>query len=245
MRDIPPFDEWILERAGFPVEQFLDQLALLYKHYGEETRSDFAGTPYEKDAEFADRQEFMLRWCRYTRINSDDPNPRSEVLGFIVDAARAGRCSLGGVSSAKGPHANYPHGCYYNALDYVINRPGSKLLWGYVIPATVFSRLATYSSGPRPMGPRGPMHRASFVNMDITEHAFVMDEGKLVDPTLGSDRGESWYFWEEVPESVWRRFSHKPNDSGYDARDFGDGYIDTAVLKHKFPWKTLMARARG
>jgi hypothetical protein len=230
--NIPSFDLFE-SSSNFPLDRFLGVLSSYYRLWDAVTIRRYAGTKFESDAIGSAQAEFDRRWGM---VGSQANSTRGEWLGFVVDAAKAGNCAGSASDSAPGV-SMYPHGCYYNSIDYASKRQGSKLLWGLMMPKDTIQKLErsiAQSSAPDYTGPMA-------VNIDLTYHAFNMEaDGRIVDPTLGSDSSE-WYFWQEVPEHEWRKFRHKLGDRNYEARDFA-AYIDRELPKHSFDWNRLVNR---
>ena len=63
-------------------------------------------------------------------------------------------------------------------------------------------------------------------------HAFVIKNGKIIDPTMTTYRKSRWYIYETVPNSVWRKWKHKLHDEKYDAREF-EKYIFKQFSRYK------------
>jgi len=128
--------------------------------------------------------------------------------------------------------------CYYNALDFV-NRNGTKygdLAYVIIINKGSLGDAASWAKtgeGPRPF------------LFDILEHGVILTkDNKILDPTLGRYAGGKIAVYHRVPESTWKNFSYKPNDSNQDARAFYDDYILKEIEKEKksFNFKSWMLK---
>jgi len=118
------------------------------------------------------------------------------------------------------------HGCYYNALDFILrtDREDVFLAYGFFVHK-LFKYLTDDESKVEGYS----------LNFDMMLHSFIVtDDEKIFDPTLPHEEitKDEYYAWETVPESVYKDFDHKFNDENYDASDFYD-YIESEVESYK------------
>jgi hypothetical protein len=175
----------------------------------------------------------------YMRVSLDRDH---YAIGFITDADKKGRVSKGSKRLPKGLKERgascQVHGCFYNALDFM-HRFGSeypklKLAFGIMAEPRMFDEMKqAVSQDP---SKEKILHYAT--GQMTTTHAFLMDGKKAMDPTMGA--GKDIYYYEIVPEKVWRKFNYKEGDAQWNAVQFAN-YIHKDIEKKqkKFPFEKL------
>jgi hypothetical protein len=79
---------------------------------------------------------------------------------------------------------------------------------------------------------------------NTTTHAFLLDGKKAMDSTMGA--GKDFYYYEIVPEKVWRKFNYKQGDTNWDARQFANFiHKDISAKQKKFPFEKLFNKIGG
>jgi hypothetical protein len=183
---------------------------------------------------------------KYMRVNFDRDH---YAVGFMAAAEKNGNVSKGAKRMPKGLKERgascQVHGCFYNALDFMhrfgAEYPKIKLAYGIMADQKAFDelktaaaqdpskeRVLTYSTGP-----------------NTTTHAFLIDGKKAIDPTMGGN-SKDLYYYEIVPEKVWRKFNYKQDDSNWDARQFANIiYKDIKDKQKKFPFEKMFNKIGG
>lgn len=138
----------------------------------------------------------MLTWVGGDTIEEMSQG-NENVVAFTLSALRDGRVAY---RSHPSPHAveKRIHACYYNAADLVRRDPDAELAFGVMYPKE-------YT-----LHPQSKPHA----------HAFVIKNGKVIDPTITHHRTSFVYVYDIVPKSVWSKWKHTPNDPLYDGREF-------------------------
>ncbi len=138
----------------------------------------------------------MLTWVGGNTID-EMCQGNENVVAFTLSALEDGRVAYRSHSS---PHAveKRIHACYYNAADLVRRDPDAELAFGIM-----YTKENT-------------LHPTSKPNT----HAFVIKDGKVIDPTIRHHRTSFVYVYDTIPKSVWSKWKHTPNDPLYDSREF-------------------------
>lgn len=148
-------------------------------------------------------------------------------FAFIANAVIKGNVIKGASRIPKAVKAQSScvmHGCYYNSMDFMhrfgAQYPKMKLAYGMAVDPRTFDEIKKFAN----IEP-GKMLQ---VNSQVIRHGFLTDGKKIYDPTLGASK--DYFFYEIIPESVWRKFNYKADDSNWDARDFAN-YIHARIDK--------------
>ena len=117
-----------------------------------------------------------------------------KVVAFTLSALRDGRVAYRSYPSSCAIEKR-KGACYYNSADLVRRDPEAELAFGVLY------------------------EREDPLNNPLA-HAFVVKDGKIIDPTVSWSRAAFMYVYETVPRSVWSKWRHLPGDPDYDAREF-------------------------
>ena len=181
----------------------------------------------------------------YMRDNLDRDH---YAIGFVADAEKNGNVSKGAKPLPKGLKEKgascQVHGCFFNALDFM-HRFGSeypkiKLAFGIMAEPRIFDEMKTaVSQNPE----KEKVLQYSTGHMTTT-HAFLIDGKKAIDPTMG--RTKDIYYYEIVPEKVWRKFNYKQGDPDWNAQQFANFIHKNIKEKQKkFPFEKLFNKIGG
>ena len=164
-------------------------------------------------------------------------------FAFIADAVKNRRVIKGSSRvprKLKGQTSCVVHGCFYNALDFMhrfsSEFPKMKLAYGIMTEPSTFADLKKFANTE----PKDMLQASS---KSIT-HAFLLNGKKIIDPTMGSQ--QDYYFYDTVPESVWRKFNYKAGDTNWDARDFAN-FIHKRIdkMQASFPFAKKLKAIGG
>lgn len=180
----------------------------------------------------------------YMRDNLDRDH---YAIGFLWDADKKGRVSKGSKRLPKAVKDRgascQVHGCFYNALDFMhrfgAEYPKIKLAYGLMVEPRIFDEMKTATR----QDPKERFLTYSTGHMTTT-HAFLMDGKKAMDPTMGA--GKDLYYYEIVPEKVWRKFNYKQGDPEWNAVRFANFiHKDIKAKQKKFPFEKLFNKIGG
>ena len=182
---------------------------------------------------------------KYMRVNLDRDH---YAVGFMYAAEKRGNVSKGAKRLPSGLKVRgascQVHGCFYNALDFM-HRFGSeypkiKLAYGIMAEPRMFDEMKK-AAGQNPSKEKLLSYSTGHMT---TTHAFLMDGKKAMDPTMGA--GKDLYYYEIVPEKVWRKFNYKQGDPEWNAVKFAN-YIhkDIKAKQKKFPFEKMFNRIGG
>jgi hypothetical protein len=182
---------------------------------------------------------------KYMRVNL---NRDHYAIGFLTYAEKKGNVSKGAKRLPKGLKEKgascQVHGCFYNALDFMhrfgADYPKIKLAYGIMAEPSIFDEMKK-AVNQNPAKQQILQYSTGHLT---TTHAFLVDGKKVIDPTMGSSK--DIYYYEIVPEQVWRKFNYKQGDSQWNAVQFAN-YIhrDIEIKQKKFPFEKLFDRAGG
>lgn len=181
----------------------------------------------------------------YIRVNFDRDH---YAFGFIANASAKGRVSKGSkrlpkVAKEQGASCQV-HGCFYNSLDFMHRFgdqfPKVKLAYGIKFDPQAFDDMQTAAN----QNPERERMLTYSIGHHMTTHAFLMDGKKAIDPTMGANK--DLYYYEIVPEKVWRKFNYKQGDPEWNAVQFANFIHDDIKAKQKkFPFEKLFNKIGG
>lgn len=122
-----------------------------------------------------------------------------------------------------------PHGCWLNTIDFMNKYPSDNfnLAMGFIVHKDDLAKIEKdIKAGFIP------------VYVDLIPHGFIVDnDGDVFDPTLG-DNEDYHYFYQIVPEEIWKSFKYFYNSSrDWWVADFADwtkSQIRAAKETHEF-----------
>jgi hypothetical protein len=181
----------------------------------------------------------------YLRINLTRDH---YAIGFMVEAAKKGNVSKGAKRLPKGLKelgaSCVRHGCFYNALDFMhrfgADYPKMKLAYGIMANPQVFDDMKRAVQ----QNPAKEKVLQYATGHNTTTHAFLIDGKKAMDPTMGGNK--EIYYYEIIPEKVWRKFNYKQGDPNWDARQLANFiHKDIEEKQKKFPFEKLFNKIGG
>ncbi len=138
----------------------------------------------------------MLTWVGGNTIEEMSQG-NENVVAFTLSALRDGRVAYRSYPSEHAVEKRI-HACYYNSADLVRRDPDAELAFGIIY------------SKENILHPQSKPHA----------HAFIIKDGKVIDPTKSHHRTSFVYVYEIVPKSIWSKWKHIPNDPLYDGTEF-------------------------
>ena len=161
-------------------------------------------------------------------------------VGFMAEAEKKGNVSKGSSRLPKGLKERgascQMRGCFYNALDFMhkfgAEYPKIKLAYGLMTEPRIFDEMKeAVAQDPE----KSKLLHYTIGHMTTT-HAFLMKGKKAIDPTMGSLK--DIYYYEIVPEKVWRKFNYKANDPEWNAVQFANFiHKDIETKQKKYPFE--------
>jgi len=112
---------------------------------------------------------------------------------FAIQAAKNGNVSKGSVRVQKEDMGGTKL-CFKNAMEYV-KKNGGEVAFGIGIDPPDYDRFFKITDDQKAMRTK----------LFGTTHAFVVKDGKVIDPTWGKDN--AWYFYGIVPKSTWKKMT--------------------------------------
>lgn len=168
-------------------------------------------------------------------------------IGFLQWADKRGQIIKGSKTvpkELKGQTRCQVHGCFYNSLDFMHRFgdrfPKVKLAYGISFDPRGYSEMKQAVR----QDPEKEQLLQFSTGHHTTIHAFLVDGKKVIDPTMG--RTKNFYYYETVPEKVWRKFNYKEDDPGWNAKQFAD-FIrrDIEKKQNKFPFAKMFNKIGG
>lgn len=215
---IESFYDTIFDLKTLSGEKFANILAKAYYNDWVREKIEY-GDEYPKTNDFSNYLIGGLEYDMETGYQGGQPDfiynalKKENVSDDLVDLELPKNCG------------SYQHGCYYNALDFMLrtDREDVSLAYGFFVDSFFEyyteneSKIEGYS-----------------LSFNTTLHSFILtDNKKIFDPTLPHDEiTNEYYIWETIPKSVYEDFNHEFNDDNYDASDFVE-YIRSQIQEYK------------
>jgi len=167
--------------------------------------------------------------------------------GFLQWADKKGQIIKGSKpvpKELKGQARCQLHGCFYNSLDFMHRfgdrYPKVKLAYGIAFDPRGYDEMKQAVR----QDPEKERYLQFSTGHHTTIHAFLIDGKKVIDPTMG--RTKNFYYYETVPENIWRKFNYKEGDPEWNAKQFSNFiYRDIEQKQKKFPFTKMFNKMGG